>query len=758
MYGSCIEDVNHEIYGGLYAQRIFGESFEEPGEIVGPAGWHALGGDWTSTGKELRCPAGSGPILLLQGRQISDGTVEAQLQTGWVQEGSAGLIVRVSNASTGVDSFDGYEIAFQARAGTLTLSRHRHDYQPLAQAPAPIAAGEIHNLRVTLNGPRIRVFLDDEEMARLDFTDRDRPLLSGSFALRSWHADSTFRDVRIAGTPVSLALERGGLSGMWDPIGHPHFAQERNAPDGKLVQKIFNPRAGKWVGIANRGLNRWGIAVRSGQNMDGRITLRGDVGSAVVALQSEDGSRTYARQKISVSAKWQTTAFHLKPVGTDPRARFALLTNGKGALVVSHAVLFDSDCFHGLPIRGDIARKMIAEKLTFLRYGGTMVNVPGYRWKNMIGIPDHRPSYRGNWYPYSTNGFGIFDFLNFCEAAHFRAAFAINIEETPEDVADLADYLTAPVNNPWGARRAADGHPAPYAPEYIEIGNEEGIGDSSHTQLPHYAERFRLLEKAIHARNPKLKLVCAAWWIPGSPDMKTVFDAIDGKATAWDIHVGADQLDSGAQVERELSDIGSSFKKWNPNTGLKAVIFEENGGLHDQQRALGHAAVLNATRRHGDFVLADCPANCLQPWHQNDNGWDQGQIFFTSDKVWGMPPFYAQQLLSQDRQPLRIFCYAPTDLDVVATRSSDGRCVVLTAVNVSSLSREVSVTLKDFRIGSASASSLSGELGSTLPPSVYEKTPASKTGHDQFEITFPPHSVTSLRLLGSPSAWSRKVT
>src|SRR5580658_4483822 len=30
MTGSCIEDVNHEIYGGLYSQLIFGESFEEP--------------------------------------------------------------------------------------------------------------------------------------------------------------------------------------------------------------------------------------------------------------------------------------------------------------------------------------------------------------------------------------------------------------------------------------------------------------------------------------------------------------------------------------------------------------------------------------------------------------------------------------------------------------------------------------------------------------------------------------------------------
>src|SRR5690348_11005526 len=36
MYGSCIEDVNHEIYGGLYAQIIFGESLEEPPREPGP--------------------------------------------------------------------------------------------------------------------------------------------------------------------------------------------------------------------------------------------------------------------------------------------------------------------------------------------------------------------------------------------------------------------------------------------------------------------------------------------------------------------------------------------------------------------------------------------------------------------------------------------------------------------------------------------------------------------------------------------------
>ena len=28
--GACLEDVNHEVYGGLYSQMIYGESFQEP--------------------------------------------------------------------------------------------------------------------------------------------------------------------------------------------------------------------------------------------------------------------------------------------------------------------------------------------------------------------------------------------------------------------------------------------------------------------------------------------------------------------------------------------------------------------------------------------------------------------------------------------------------------------------------------------------------------------------------------------------------
>jgi hypothetical protein len=54
-----------------------------------------------------------------------------------------------------------------------------------------------------------------------------------------------------------------------------------------------------------------------------------------------------------------------------------------------------------------------------------MVNAAAYRWKKMIGPRDRRPPYRGFWYPHSTNGRGIVDFLDLCEAAGFLGILAI---------------------------------------------------------------------------------------------------------------------------------------------------------------------------------------------------------------------------------------------------------------------------------------------------------------------------------------------
>jgi alpha-L-arabinofuranosidase len=385
-----------------------------------------------------------------------------------------------------------------------------------------------------------------------------------------------------------------------------------------------------------------------------------------------------------------------------------------------------------------------------------MVNAPEYRFKKMIGDPDLRPPYDGHWYDYSTNGFGIEEFLQFCEAAGFEAAFAINIEETAQDAADMVEYLNGAVTTTWGAKRAANGHPAPYNVKYIEIGNEETLFEGDNLNAyNHYIERFNALYNAMIAKDPNLQIITAAWWRPESPYIRNVFLALNGKAAYWDFHPWADNAASGTQTEQELIQMETLFKQWDPNTTMKCVIFEENGNLHNQQRALGHATTLNAVIRHADFVLTSCQANALQPYKQNDNGWDQGQVFFTPAQVWGMPPFYAQQMASLNHLPLRVQeTERGGDLDVTATRSEEGNDLVIHVVNTKSTSVTSSIELNGFNpTNVAGVWTLSGDLNAENTPEEPEKiVPVENTINitgNTIDYTFPRYSYTIIRFTGA---------
>jgi alpha-L-arabinofuranosidase len=764
MYGSCIEDVNHEIYGGLYAQMIFGESFEEPPREPTP-GWRSYGGEWSVRDGVCAVKADAGPKLIRNDPFFADGAIECDVRLDDNKGDNAGLIVRTQNPRIGPDAFVGYEISLSARRGYLRLGRHRNNWELIQDVPATINPGDWHHVRIELAGRQIRIFLDGAKDPAIRFEDTATPIKEGKVGLRTWQSNASFRNLRISTRGGVNYLEKfpakgftGDLSGCWDEVcvgdAAPRFTRDTDKPFNSLhSQKIEFLRGDGIVGIANRGLNRWGLAFREGATYAGRLYLRTTdyKGKVIVALQNNDGTKTHACDYLGpIRPDWGRYEFKLKSAARETNGRFAILLSEPGAVSVDQVYLSatDDDLFHDLPIRGDIARMLQDEGLNVLRYGGSMVNAEGYRWKKMIGDRDKRPHYKGWWYPYSTNGFGIEEFLHFCEAAKFEKVFAINDEETPEDAGDLVEYLNGPTTSKWGAIREKNGHKAPYGVKYIEIGNEE-------TTNAHYIERFKLLYDAVHARDPSVQFVIAAWWEPDNPISKRIVQELDGKAALWDVHVGGDNLHEGRNIDALFTRMEKLVHEWVPNTSLKACVLEENGGRHDVQRALGHACVLNATQRHGDFVLIDCPANCLQPWQQNDNDWDQGQVFFTSSQVWGMPPFYAQQMAATNHLPCRVATgtKSPGDeLDVTATRSEDGEMLVLKVVNIGPRTHRARVEaagLGDIA-HDANVVTLSGALSDFNPPDapdhIHSQVSKLIEAGERFDYEFPARSYTIIKL------------
>lgn len=738
LYGACIEDVNHEIYGGLYDQKIFGESFEEP--IPGPQfeSFSIYEGNWSVRNNEIWATSHPGAKLVYNEKEIITGAIETDIK---FNEGgdNAGLLLRVSQPGDGADNFYGYEISLASNGEKIVIGKHKKNFEHIKDIFVKCDPAVWNNLKAVMKDQKIEIFLNGKSV--FVFDDDDSDLQTGYPALRVWNSNTVFRNLKLTldNNIQSLSFKTlpcKQISYQWDAyekgdIKADYTLDTKNAYNGNNSQTIEMVSGEGIVGIGNSSLNRWGIAVRNGQKFQGRLYLKSNnyKGNVTVALQSEDGKTEYAQQQIEgITGQWNKYSFSLISNTDDKKARFVVFINQPGKVWIDQVTLMTTgeDQFRGLPYRNDIGQAMVNQKLTFLRYGGTMINAPEYRFKKMIGDPDKRPPYQGHWYRYSTNGFGIEDFLKFCEAAGFTAAFAVNIEETPEDMADMVEYLNGPVTSEWGKIRAQNGHPEPYNIKYIGIGNEEVLfhGDRA-DEYDHYIERFNLLYEAIKSKDSSIKLVCTAWWRPDSPSIDRVFKALDGKADYWDYHPWADALTSGKTVEAELKQMKELFLKWNPNTTMKCAIFEENGNTHNMERVLGHVTVQNAVRRMGDFVLTSCAANALQPYLQNDNGWDQGQVFFTPSQVWGMPPYYAQQMASENHLPLLVNSELTDEsgnLDVTATRSEDGKQVVLHVANTGDRPVVTRLNIKGLKnLKRVKSITLSGELKARNTPEEPEK-------------------------------------
>ncbi len=779
--GACIEDVNHEVYGGIDSQMIFGESFAEPAQQPPLKGFTAYGGLWTPSSEGvLQAAGGPGPKLVAADSLLTDGEVSVQIFFERVVQGNAGLILKIDKPGNGADRFTGYEVSLEP-SGHLVLGRHRQNWEPLQRVPCRVPLNEWVSLCARFTGAGLDVFVDDQLVTQ--FNDVEHPISSGLIGLRTWQTDAQFRTLTItsSNTPRSIPFAYadpsgfgGGVSGMWRALRRGTadglFTLEENQPfSGRQSQRISFVGGVGEIGIENQSLNRWGMNFVKGKPYEGYVWVRSAEPAKVsVSLESGDGSAVYAEKALSVKAgDWQRLDFTLKPDQADRQGRFAIKLKRPGTITVGYAFLQPGPWgrFKGLPVRKDVAAALIDQGITVLRQGGCMANAAEYRWKKMIGPRAQRAPYAGWWYPHSSNGWGIFDFLNFCEAAGFLAIPDVNIDETPQDMADFLEYVNGAADSAWGRKRVQDGHPSPYRLKHLQIGNEEKVNEG-------YWQRFKPIAEAIWAKDPELILVVGDFLYAHSiKDPFQVTGAAGGIATlaahqkilrlakehgreVWfDVHMGTDgpEPDFGGT----LSYV-DALEKLAEGAKHRVVIFEFNAGNHSHRRALANATALNMIERDGRIPVVTS-ANCLQPDGQNDNDWDQGLLFLNPSKVWLQPPGYVTQMLSRNYQPLVVDTTVQArpghSLDASAKRSEDGKTLVLQVVNGSDRAESAALQIVGIRTSQSAArvEELSGSLHAVntahaptrIKPYTYAWRHGLKNGKSSF--TFAPHSFTIIR-------------
>lgn len=774
--GACLEDVNHEVYGGIDSQMVFGESFQEPPAGAPVRGFTAYGGEWILSDGALTGSAGEGPKLV-SGATFADG--EARVEVRFVDRaaGLAGLILRVARPGLGADSFDGYEVALDPSEQVLRLGRHRRNWTLLRDVPCPVPVGEWITLSVRMSGRTLGIAVDGESV--LTYDDDASALLSGAVGLRQWQRPAEYRNLRILDANGERALDfvpseesEEQISGMWRAVrragAQGSWRLERDDLwVGTQAQRLAFTAGEGGIGVENRGLNRWGLSLQAGRTYELTVSLRSEGPAPLWAvLESGDGSERYAERKLDAPAGgWRTLRATLTPERSATDARLTLELREPGGIVLGYVRLQPGEWgrFHGLPVRRDVAEGLREQGITVLRYGGSLINDPHYRWKAMTGPRESRQPYHGTWYPWSSNGWGIPEFVAFCKAAGFLAIPAFNMGETPEDMIDFLEYANGPASSEWGKRRVADGYREPFGLRHIQLGNEERVDEA-------YAERFALLARAIWAWDPEMILVVgdfaysqpigdpehfggAAGGITSLAAHRQILALAESLGTeVWfDVHIGTDGPGRSADYGA-LASFQSALASVAGGAKHRVVVFEFNAGNHQLRRGLANAEAIHLCERLELPVATS--ANCLQPDGQNDNDWDQGLLFLNPSQVWLQPPGWVTRMVASHRQPLLLPCEVEGPLDANATRSEDGRTLVLSVVNTGAEAVETAIDLGGWQPSEAEAlvEELSGPYEATNTASEPERiVPArSRWAHravaGRMTRTFPPRSYTVIEL------------
>ena len=510
------------------------------------------------------------------------------------------------------------------------------------------------------------------------------------------------------------------------------------------------------IGIENQGLNRWGMNFIKDKPYEGYIWVKAEKDfTFFVALESAGGDTVYSENELKANSNtWHRIDFELTPGKSDKSGRFAIKLKNQGSLHVGHVFLQPGPWgrFKDLPLRKDVVEGLIREGITVLRYGGSMVNYSEeYRWKNMVGPRDKRPPYTGTWYEYSSNGWGIIDFVDLCEAAGFQCVPAFNTNETAQDMADFVEYMNGPATSEWGKIRSENGHPDPYNLKYIQIGNEQ--------QLSEFYPQFEILSDAIWKKDNTIQIIVGLWNVKNQDKyFQKILDfaAKKGHDIWFDIHVWNDEPE-----QPDLSEIEyflNVLDQISEHRNFKICVLEENAVNHSLHRGLGHAHAINLFERWEHEIPILCAANCLQPYKQNDNFWDQGLLFLSPSQVWGQPSYYVTQMVSRNYLPeaVKSACKSTGDvLDVTAKKSEDGKQLNIQVLNIAEVPVKSSIELIGFtpKEPMIQVIQLKGELHDVNTPEEPEKIiPWGREYHyetveGKITYTFPPYSFTILKIM-----------
>jgi len=432
-----------------------------------------------------------------------------------------------------------------------------------------------------------------------------------------------------------------------------------NNAQGKALQITVKADKAATASLINEGF--WGINAVQGRTYKLSLFAKGNYkGGLKARLISADGRTVYAETTVdaAIGKKWNKYTAELTANANDPKAQFELVFDGKGSVTLDVVSLFPPT-FMNRPngLRPDLAQLLYNIRPKFVRFpGGCYVEGQespenAFHWEKTIGPIEQRPGHKNvNWRYRTSDGMGFDEYLQLAEDLNAKPLYVVNVGlwhggMTPVDsiqpwideCMNALEYANGPVTSKYGALRAKNGHPEPYNIEYLEIGNENNQPDPA-LQSDHYYERFKKFKDAVLAKYPNMHLIgnVVAWG--------------DDNPT-WDSKESVELLDE--HYYRNPAWFAENFNKYDTYNRKGSEIYvgeyavtQGFGNMGSLDAALGEAVYMMGIENNSDIVTMASYAPIFA--NLNDRMWAPDMIQFTSDKVFGTPSYYVQNLMANN--------------------------------------------------------------------------------------------------------------
>ena len=515
--------------------------------------------------------------------------------------------------------------------------------------------------------------------------------------------------------------------------------------------------AGQGVGAANSGY--WGIPVQPHTTYRASFYAKASPsysGPLTASLQEAiDGTQIASATVSALTTTWKKYTLTLT-TGQAPHSAnnfFVLTAHGVGTIWLTQVSLMPPT-YHSRPngSRIDLMQKLAAMHPKFLRMpGGNYLEgntlAERFDWKRTIGDISQRPGHQDPWGYRSDDGYGLLEYLDWCEDLHMQtvlavfAGYALGGEFVPagprlapyvQDALDEIEYATGGPSTKWGAVRIEDGHPAPFPVPYVEVGNEDFFDKSGS-----YPDRFAQFYDAIRAKYPHIQIIATTPVTSRRPDV------VDDHfyRSAGDFEGDTHHYDT--------------YDRSGPKIFVGEYASQEGRPTPNLSAALGDASFMTGMERNADVVVMASYAPLLVNINPGASQWPTNLIGFDALQSYVSPAYYTQQLfgLYHGDTVVPATLSGGSGLAYSVSKLSKAGKVYIKVVNALGSPQTATFTLTGAKFVAPSGTAIvlsSASLGDTntlTDPSKVRPIQSNLTGLGKnFRHVFPPYSLTVLVL------------